>query len=507
MRRVTLASRVSSAATASVVLFLLASALVAQVRPGDCVVSTFRWPNATNAPGAGGLFLVNPCAPGAAQPILNLPPSVSGCIAGSGFAGTDFVLIQQNGTIVTNGWACAAGSGACTPLTPNMIIYVLSISPTGLASVVQSYDVGTILTTSFVGLPQAAHLPNGRILLAVDRIGAPGQTLSGATLGIVDLTVPPANPSAVTAVPMTWAPSASQLVNGLAVDPLGTTAWFAVVNLNTSNQCTNTDIMQVSLTAPGTPTSIQTVTGCVNGLAYDPANASLLLARGSGGTTNLVRIDAATGAPLGWVGNTISGALNSVAIEPASGDILVTTNFASTASPPSAYRIGPGGSTTLLSSGPPATFTQCAASPPGWGWPSGIAIAPTHRVVGPASPSACTSYDWVQPSPSGFPCVGNTAFTVTLSSATGVAPGWLGISSGLLASPIAPVPGVQIYLDPTTLQFQLAAFPLSPLPTQTINVPIPNVPSLSGATFYLQSVHADPCFTWSSSSALAVTLR
>lgn len=474
---------------------LLMSALAAacppaQIPAGFAVVASFRPPASLNRPGTGGIWSVHPLNVAPAVPITGLPGWVTGCQwPAAQYAGTDFVLHLPDGRLMTNGWPWPL------PATPTpMTVGVLTLSGTAVASV-QTWDIGTILPSSFLGVPQAALLPDGRVLLALDRIGATGQPLAGRTLAILDPAIAPGTPGVVNPAPVPlggWTMPATQAVNALAIDSAGTTAWFATNDVATGSSSWIYRA-QVGTAAPGVaPVLVASLPGTwIRSLAFDAASGTLIA--GGGGVHLLVRCQPATGAltPIPFPAEP-----NAIAVEPATGDFLIATSYPG---PETVWRLPAGAAAPVaLASGPPAGFAGCPGALPGWATLGGLDVVPTHRRLGPGVAGAVSDYDWnLTPSPNALPFIGNPAFGLTLQSTTGAVAGWLGLATAALPSPLVVGPGIPIYLDPATaVLFDLPA---------AFNIPIGPFaipPGLGGVTFHLQSLH----FDGAASAGLSVTI-
>ncbi|MCI0587852.1 MAG: hypothetical protein L0323_13540 [Planctomycetes bacterium] len=444
---------------------LLSTGALAQVPDGWFVTANFNnttydpfW-NPNPAPGDGGLFLVHPTVPGVAIPVTNLPPEITGVGVPGPRGACTVVYRPSDGALIV---------GDEGPAGTTISLHVVNLTgnaATGITTIPLGTSApGPVSPTSppaaWVG--QAALLPNGDVVVAVNALGLPGP-LAGQILGIVSTAS-----GTVTPVPVTPVPPG--IMNALAVDASGPGAPIAYFGMFQSPTFLQSTIYSVPLPGGGAPTTVLTFgpnpwIGLTN-LALDCSNQLWMTA--FGGPPNLFHAGAAVplSPPL--------GNLNALAVEDATGALALATTFPSPF-PWSVVRRTPAGVATLLASAPLG----------GWGAPSGLTVNPNPEAYGPATPGAST-YSWeLCPNAGGLPEVGNAGFSLAVAANGSPAAGLVAASLGSANLPDFLGLGFTLLLDPAQIL-------LPPTPHGgTINLPIPNDPTLVGAHLYFQSFHLD----------------
>jgi hypothetical protein len=106
----------------------------------------------------------------------------------------------------------------------------------------------------------------------------------------------------------------------------------------------------------------------------------------------------------------------------------------------------------------------------------------------------------VTPNPGGLPLPGNGAFSLTVASSPGSAPG---LFAGSLGRASLPVGGITLLVDPARM---VLTGPLPAAPSATIPLPIPANPALAGLSLYFQTVHVEGASTLGASNGVQVTI-
>ena len=443
---------------------LLSTGALAQVPDGWFVAANFKnttydpfW-NPNPPPGDGGLFLVHPTVPGAAIPVTNLPPAITGAGVPSPRGACTVVYRPSDGALIV---------GDEGPAGTTISLHVVNLTgsaATGITTIPLGTSAPGSVPAAWVG--QAALLPNGDVVVAVAGLGPPGP-LAGEILGIVSTAS-----GTVTTLPLTPVPPGKKkALAGDARNPNAPIAYFGMFQSPTLTQST---IYSVPLPGGGGPTTVITfgptpVIGLTN-LALDCSNQLRMTA--FIGPPNLFTID-----PVGPTSSPLLspplGNLNAVAVEKVTGDLALAT-WQPSPYPWSVLRRTSAGAVTLLASAPPG----------GWGAPSGLTVNPNPEAYGPATLGAY-AYSWeICPNAGGLPTVGNAGFSLTVSST--------GSTSGFVAASLASASLPNFLGLRFTLLLDPAQIVLPPVPHGgTIPLPIPNIPTLVGARLFFQSFHLD----------------
>ncbi len=432
-------------------------------------------------PGFGGLFAFDPRG-GPAIALTNVPAEVRGDVPASTFIhGADFAIrLPHTNRIVTNAWGDST-------IGQEMPVFVLELD--GLDVVAQTrYDVGVLGNGAWgaAGLPQAAALPDGKVLLAVDpNTFQTGETFATAALAVLDPALPPGTAGALTTVPVSPLPAGG--ANAMAFDAERATVWLGVFSQSSSA------VYRIDYPAGGAPVLAFAMPGeLVTGLALDN-DGNLLVTSYSvnGGDAQLLRFDPGTTATTTFPQLAAAGLLyaETVRIEPATGDIYLVAGAA--CSQRDVYRITPGA---------PSGALQPAVGDPvgGWGVASGLDLDPDPEVYGERS-GVDLGLEWqVAPSPSGLPRVGNAGFELEITATT--TPTLAGAVLGL--SNVAPptIPGIDVLVDP------LLGMLLVPGPTMTVPLALPNDANLAGLPVFAQAVYFDAQLVLGATAGVQLTV-
>ena len=431
----------------------LTGALSAQTPDGHVVVSSFNSPVTGND---GAIFWVHP-----SQPTAVVSPSQVVQGLGADLTGA--------GSVDTLGASCVAVRrtdralivGETGPDLTTIDLHVIDLVGNVVTQDVR-FALGTAQSSPVVQgqVPDCAVLPDGRILVGVCNLIAPGP-LAGAHLGVVD-------DQAGTVTPLPMAPNPTGTLQALALDRTGSEVWFGMVDTVAPPHST---IYRVPVTG-GAPTPVVTFPARVSGLAvHDVEGGPTRVIASTLGTVgqSLLSIDPDTATATAVLHG--QGELVSVAVERATGEWLVVTGGGS-GTPGRLFRVTPGGQAT------PLTFTALGEL----GAKSGVGLDPNPETYGDATPGT-SSYGWV-PDLGGRPEVGNASFVLRLRASPVASPGLLILG---LARAEAAVNGVTLLVAPfTTLS-------LPPFPGDlVIPAGVPAQAALVGASVTLQSVHFDP---------------
>jgi hypothetical protein len=292
---------------------------------------------------------------------------------------------------------------------------------------------------------------------------------------------PPGAPGTIVPVPLTVTLPGTTLA--LCVDPQGLNAYLA----QGPNSPAITWLYRIPLSLTGTPVTpvqVAVVPGFAQSLAFDN-DGTMLAGLAPAGGSPLYRIDLTQNPPLLTPLPSTLARFISIAVETATGALIGADEFNPV--PPQAgriYRIPAGGQPVQLG------LLPC--------YPTCIAVNPSLRTYGPATPGA-NSYAWaIQPNMGGAPTVANAGFRLNLQSAPGSAPGLLGLSLAAGSQWL----GFNLLLDPATLVLHGVV----PAQTQaTIPLPIPAAASLSGLRVFAQTVHFEGA-SLASPNGLAITI-
>lgn len=450
-------------------LLAFAGPLRAQVPDGYVVVSSFQ--NKTNSQ-AGGLFWVHPASPTPTASIVSitglgcdLTGNGPGCtpVSATQTRGANSVLLRPSDGVLLVGENSTVGD--------SVDLHAITLAGNAVASDVV-HPLGTA-SGSEGSVTQAVVLDGTRVLVAVRGLGAPGP-LAGQALGIVDTSIAPGFPGAVVPVPL--APFPAGQANALALDPSGSTAYFAMYDPPTGLS----SIYSVPVPGAGIPVAPTLVTAAplstaVSGLVFDCQGRLLAAGLPIQAPAELYEIDTATGA---WVPIALSqtlGAINAITIESATGDALVATGGASSW-PGTAWRITPSGSVTQLTSTAQGVL----------GAKSGIALDPNPDIYG-AGVAGTNVYGWAScPNTGGLPTVGNAGFAIQVEADPGPLPAIGGVYALCLGQASLRIAewGVTLLVD-LAQPVQIAGVAANGL----IQLPIPANPALAGVGFFAQAVY------------------
>jgi hypothetical protein len=206
-------------------------------------------------------------------------------------------------------------------------------------------------------------------------------------------------------------------------------------------------------------------------------------------TQSLFRVDVTTGTATNVPTN--AGPLNGITNEAVSGNFAAVSSSRGTP-PNSIFWLEPNGTEHLLAA-------------PGFAKPSGVSIHMNPSRFGTGS-ATVSSWDWqLAPNPGGLPTVGNSGFSLTVNSEGTVAPTFAiaAFCTDALSTPVTTL-GVDIWVDLSTLMFSGS---IPPVVSSTMFLPIPNDPTLSSATLFVQSFHVEGSgLNISTSPGLALTI-
>ncbi|MGE3175316.1 MAG: hypothetical protein AB7O97_22015 [Planctomycetota bacterium] len=427
-------------------LLCLTTAALAQVPDGWCVFGSFQ-----GTAGQNGLFFAHPRDPQAAWiEVTGLPAALAYDPAGR--RGVASVVRRSDGALVC---------GERAPQGTSVDVHVLRLSGNAV-TFAQLFSVGT---SANVGeIPQLAVLPDGRIVVAATDLAAGGPLAQFQTaqynwegIGILD-------PDSGGVVPIAI-PNLNQfpgVINGLAVDPTGTTIYVGNYVSTVAG-----DVWAVPV-AGGLATQLAILPSPPSNLAVDLDGSVLVTALN--GPPNLFRIEPQAPfavTPLA----TASGPLNAIAVETVTGGrFLATANGGVPVR--SLYWMGTDGQEHLLQSPDLATIAALDHNP-------------NPEPYGTGLPGA-SGYAWqLRPNAGGLPEVGNAGFSLTMDAAQAeplVSLFVLGLDA--LAGTV--VSGMPVLVDPATVvQTELRVTPGGAL---TWALPIPVDPALRGLPLRAQAL-------------------
>ena len=450
----------SAAALSALILSATASA---QVPDGYYVWGSFQ-----GTAGINGIYFSHPRDP--LQPMLsvsNLPPALG--YDPSGKRGVACLLRRASDEALLVGERAPAGT--------SVDLHVLKLSGSSVVFA-QLFSVGT---SANVGeIPQCALLPDGRVLLAATDLQPGGPLAHFLTaqynwqgIGLLDTVG-----GGVTALPISNWSSLPGVINAITATRDGKTAY-----IGNYISAAGGDLWSVPLPNGGAATLVANLPAGVSNLAVD--NDGTVLVTTLNGPPNLFRYDPLSKALTVIV--TASGPLNAIAVETVSGNYALATANAGVP-PRSLLWVTPAGVETLLLSPNRATIAA-------------VDVNPNPEAFGQAT-SGTGTYTWdLAPNPGGMPLLGNSNFSLTLKTMLPTA------SVALFSTDRAPTPveilGVKVHLDLTKVFW---APVLTPAPTMTIPLPIPNEPVLQGLKLVVQSFHLEPTQLLSASSGVELTL-
>lgn len=413
-------------------LCLTSASLAAQVPEGWMVVS--------QTSSLDGLSVVAPRTPAPATALSNVPAELVLTINVS--SGASAVAIAADGDVVAGNLTNRSGQ--------DVVIHKMRIVGLNVAST-QRFFLGNSSTSS--GSVTALHiLADGRILFLL------GESLRNSPLGTARAgTIDPVS-GAIQSFPV----SVGGGLNALAVDAAGGAIYFGVP----ASTFTSSDIFRTSLTG-ASPTLVGSLSGAVTGLTVQQDGN--LFCSTVNFTPGVGTLDVATGAYTPLTGAPRN--VGAVTIERATGRRV----FAA---------LGPvnprGGEIAIVD----ANDNITALSTYAFGIMSGIAMRDAPRTYGAGSPGSNT-YSWqTAPNPGGVPLLGNTNFSLTLTSSPGTANASAVLFGGSRAS--LPFLGVDLLLQPTF------SIPIASQAVTTIPIAIANAPSIAGTVLHAQSVHIEP---------------
>ncbi|TAH38087.1 MAG: hypothetical protein EYC70_05550 [Planctomycetota bacterium] len=422
-------------------------ALAAQVPDGWYVTSNFK-DVPTGYTGDGGLFYFHPRTPTSVTVVTGLGPDLTGAGSSGGVGASAVLLRPSDGALLV---------GETTNLAPDDLdLHLIHLSGAAVMQDVK-YNLGTN-TTGWCQVGQAALLPNGDVLVAVEEVEA--GPLANETLGLVNLTT-----GVVTPVPVTGLPSAIVTTNALAVHPSGTVAY---VGFHWTGVYAR--IHTVPLPAGGVGVWEGTLPSGVLNLAYDNANSRLIA--GCNSTTDLYAFPVNPSNPFDLgssttIPNNTGSGVNALAMETVTGNLAAGAGSG-------CWLIKPGGTASPLTGGPPS----------GWGVLAGIAVNPNPKTYGIDTPGVNT-YAWqLEPNAGGLPTLGNQAFSLTISGSPGGAPGEYAVSE---RPANMPYQGITLLIDPGQILRR------EPIPRSgVIPLALPVKSAYLGRKFYVQTVHQEP---------------
>jgi len=448
---------------AYLLLTMLAAALPAQVPDGWYVWGSFQ-----GTAGRNGIYFSHPREP--MLPLVeveNLPPALAYDAAGR--RGAASVLYRgSDGAIL---------AGERSPAGTSVDLHVLRLAGNRVVFA-QLFSTGT--SVSVGEIPQCALLPDGRIVVAATDLAAGGPLAQFLTaqynyegVGIIDT-----ESGSVTPIPIANFNQLPGVLNGLAVSRDG-----ATVYLGNWISATAGDLWSVPV-AGGTATQVATLPSGASNLAVD--NDGSVLVTTLNGPPNLFRYDplSQTTTPI----TTTIGPMNAVAVDPVSGTYALASANAGTP-PRSLFWMTPSGPQNLLLDPMRATI-------------SGIDVNPDPEAFGTGT-AGQASYGWaLHPNAGGLPLVGNLGFSVTVQASQVITTAAVLVLSSTRRTTPLPVLGVDLWVDPIgalNLHYTLQA-------SQTLPLPIPNVPVLRGVPVYAQSLHYEGGLTLAATPGLEITI-
>lgn len=446
---------------------LLAAALampaVAQVPDGY-----FVWGSFQGTAGQNGVFFSHPRNP--LEPtveVTNLPPALA--YDPSGRRGVACLVRRpSDGALI---------AGERAPQGTSVDLHVLRLSGAEVVFA-QLFSVGT---SANVGeIPQAALLPDGRIVVAATDLAAGSPLAQFQTtqfnwegVGIVDTVS-----GGVTPIPIANLSQFPGVLNALTVSRDGSTVY-----LGNWISASAGDLWSVPVTG-GTATLVAPLPFGASNLAID--NDGTVLVTTLNGPPNLFRFDPVANTITPIV--TASGPLNAIAIERVTGNYVLAT--ANAGLPPrSIVWMTPAGQETLLVSPNRATIAA-------------VDVNPNPEAFG-VSTAGGADYAWtLTPNPGGIPETGNLGFSLTERASSGTASTAVLLLGTAAFTPPQTILGAAIHVDPAgafTVQFPFQGM-------ATIPLPIPNLRSLRGLRLFAQVVHYEGGATLAASPGVDLTI-
>ncbi len=428
----------------------------------------YVWGSFQGTAGRNGVYFSHPRNP--LEPVVevtNLPPALA--YDASGRRGVACLFRRASDGALIAGERAPAGT--------SVDLHVLRLRGADVVFA-QLFSVGT---SANVGeIPQAAALPDGRIVVAATDLAAGSALAQFQTVqfnwegvGILDTVS-----GGVTPIPITNLNQFPGVLNALAVSRDGSTVYLGNWISSSSG-----DLWSVPLTG-GAATQVATLPFGASNLGMD--NDGTVLVTTLNGPPNLFRFDPVTNVLTSL--STACGPLNAIAIERVTGSYVLAT--ANAGLPPrSLVRLAPNGLETLLVSPDRATI-------------SALDVNPDPEAFGAAT-AGSGSFAWdLAPNPGGLPEVGNAVFSLTLRSNSAVSSSAVLLLGPSRLDPAMTVFGAAIHVDP-------AGALAVPFPFQgmvTIPLGIPNHPSLRGLHLFAQSVHYEGGVTLAASAGVELTV-
>lgn len=404
---------------------LLAGAAIAQVPAGHAVVSSFAYPNS----GSGGLTIVHPLPAVAPRVVTGLSQELTGTGLSGGASCID---IGVSGFLYVGEQASAL----------NTVIDMHRILLVGDTAVVDlKVRLGVSIGAS-AEVTQLVALEDGDAVMTVYGL-ANSAPLFGSSFAHFDLATGLVAPIQIPIPP-------GVVVNALVVDEASGMLYYALYGHGAPSHGT---LWSAPLTG-GMPTLLTTLAGGAFNMCQG-ADGNLL----AGLSTIVVSIDRQTGATLG--SNVIPGAAIGLSLEKATASQVI-------GSANSVYRIDAGGPVTL------ATGLS--------GLCSGVAVAGTQTVYGPATGGAADYAFRTSPGVGGLPIRGNVTYALQVDAQNGV--GSIGALAANFDATSLPALGVQVLVDPVGVVLLGPYMPGTPIPFA-----LP--PGLPSTIVYLQSFHLD----------------
>jgi hypothetical protein len=423
-------------------------------------------------------MLVHPRYPNQTQLVTGLSPEITGIgTTSTAGEGGGCILYRESDGLILVGEHEVPGQ--------TLDIHAITLNGTAVASDV-TYTIGTV-TGGFGSIDQMAWLSDNEVLFA-HRNTTLGP-MSGYDVGRLDLTSGMITPllQSGTAIGQIGT------INALAVNKAGTIGYVGRFNYNSTLGFYTSNIYTIPLPAGTPPTLFATMPRAVTQLAVDASDnlyAGAVNDQFIAGATDLWQIDTTTGA-LTSLHPTFQR-VNALGIEEATGNLSFVAYDPATAL--SGWYVGPPGGPYVQT-----IDVSVPVLPPLVGSVSGCAVNSNMDRYGPATPGMNSYAFEFTPNPGGLAIVGNLGFSVTVSSTPGAASGILGIAA--LPDNI-PISGITLLVDPGSL---VALFSLAAATSVTVPLGIPNLPSLSQLSVYLQTVHTE-AGGFASSSGLRITI-
>jgi hypothetical protein len=462
----------------------VAAPISAQIPDGHVVVASVQDPSSPYL-GPGGLYVAHPRTPGTFDPIGNLPAGLTGVGFPGQVAGARSILLLPDGSLLV---------GNRMPMGQPVEIHRLQIAGLGVVGSA-TITLGAALAGGG-GVAQMALLSPTRVLAVGTGVaGMPTFAFPDLYVVEVDLT------NGVVTAPLCWSyptPLPMNLaVRGVAFDPSGQTAYFAVHHNTGPNTPFTTEVWSFTPNTRCLPTRVLTLQGQVNNLAWSTAG-HLYIALSVGNSLNpaLYRHTPATNSTTaiasGW------DFFSACSVEPTTGALQLTGN--------SVAGHAQTGGLHWLGAGMPRPI-QLANLLHGGG-PRGalVGVAAASAPVTYGAPSGAThSFSWsMGQHQDRLPLRGNAAFFVDVAWPAGVTPAAaVGILDNRAHIPPLRVPflGIDLHALPTVS----GLMPLDPNGRRSVlAVPLPAT-FTPGAQVFVQAIHLDGG-NWHASEGLRVRI-